>query len=98
MPVSVTLPVLVSVKFWVGPATTPRVVAAKVCAVGSSVALITAATPVPLSDTGEPATATLAVIGSVAGTEPAAVGLKTTVMVQVVPAAKVAPQVPPNRV
>jgi hypothetical protein len=53
------------------------------------------ATPVPVSETGEPVTPTLPVIVSVAFTVLAAVGEKTTLMVQVAPKAKVAVQVPP---
>ncbi len=49
----------------------------------------------PLSVTGEPVTVTLAVMVSVAGTAPTAVGENTTLIVQVAPAFRVAPQVPP---
>ncbi len=55
-------------------------------------------TPVPLSDTGEPATeALLPVMVNVPFTRPDVVGENTTLMVQVAPAARVAPQVPPDR-
>jgi hypothetical protein len=62
---------------------------------GVRVALMTAATPVPLRATGEPVIVTLPVIVSVALTSPVAVGENTTLIVQVAPAAKVAVQVPP---
>jgi hypothetical protein len=62
---------------------------------GARLALTTAATPVPLRPTGEPFTATFAVIVRVWFTVPAAVGEKTTLMVQFEPAARVVPQVPP---
>ena len=64
--------------------------------VGVSVAARTSATPVPLSATGEPVTATLAKMLSVPDTAPVAVGVNTTLMVQVAPAARVAVQVPPD--
>ena len=54
------------------------------------------ATPVPLSATGEPATATLARMVRVPLSAPAAVGENTTLMVQVAPAARVVVQVPPD--
>ena len=85
-----------SVKSWAGPAT-PRV-ALVVHVVGVSVALTSGVMPVPLSTTGEPVTVTLAVMGNVAFTKPSAFGENTTLMVQVPPAAKVVPQVPPDRV
>ena len=59
---------------------------------------VPAATPVPLRPTGEPETATLAVMVSVPDTGPAAVGENTTLMVHEAPAANesgMAPQVPP---
>src|ERR1700692_2799427 len=62
---------------------------------GVKVAVFTARTPVPLRLTGEPAPATLPVIAAVPGAAPNAVGENATVMVQVAPAAKVAPHVPP---
>ena len=52
-------------------------------------------TPVPLRAIGEPVMATLAPTVSVAFTNPLAVGENTTLMVQVAPAARVAPHVPP---
>src|SRR5271165_1195507 len=61
--------------------------------VGVRVAAIRSATPVPLSATGEPVTGTLAKIVNVPVTAPSAVGVNTTLMVQVAPAAKVAVQV-----
>src|SRR5271165_4134396 len=64
---------------------------------GVRVAALTSATPVPLSATGEPVTGTLAKMVSVPVTAPSAVGVNTTLMVQVAPAAKVAVQVPPDR-
>ena len=63
-----------------------------------SVALTTGATPVPFSVTGEPVTATLAAMVAVPGFAPGgATGEKTTGIVQVAPALRVAPQVPPDR-
>src|ERR1700688_3080424 len=64
---------------------------------GVRVALITGNTPVPLSATGEPVTFTLAKMVSVPFTAPVAVGVNTTLMVQVVPGFKVVVQVPPAR-
>ena len=63
---------------------------------GVRVAPNTAVTPFPVRVTGEPVTATFAVMVSVAFTVPIAVGVNLTLIVQV-PAAggKVAPQVPP---
>ena len=52
-------------------------------------------TPVPVSATGEPCTATLAVMASEPGAAPVAVGENCTLIVQVAPAAKVPPQPPP---
>jgi len=54
-----------------------------------------AAAPVPLSETGEPPTATLAAKVAVPVAAPTAVGVNTTLTVQLAPAAKVAVQVPP---
>ena len=55
------------------------------------------AIPVPLRATGDPVTGTLPAMVRVALTRPVAVGVKTTVMVQLDPAAKVVVQVPPDR-
>ncbi len=63
--------------------------------VGVNVAAITGVTPVPVKDTGAPVTVTLAVMVAVPVAAPVAVGANATVMVQLVPAARVAPQVPP---
>jgi hypothetical protein len=68
--VSRTLPVLVNVNAWIGslPQVAPgqlRVTVPKLCAAGVKVTVRTAATPVPLRVTGEPATATLAVMVTV---------------------------------
>ena len=52
----------------------------------------------PESDTGEPVTATFAVMVTEPVFAPVLVGENVTVIVQVVPAARVAPQVPPVRV
>src|SRR6516165_4710426 len=104
MPVSGTLPVLVSVNAWAGSraqAAIPRPVPGQLAAwtgahvAGVSEAAITGATPVPVSPTGEPVTATLARIVRVPVTVPRAVGVNTTLMVQVAPFARVAVQVPP---
>jgi hypothetical protein len=53
------------------------------------------ATPVPLSETGEPVIATLLVIVKVPFTKPSAVGRNLTLIVQVAPATNVPVQVPP---
>ena len=105
IPVRVTLPVLVRVNAWVGSrpqAITPKPVPGQfrvwrtVQLVGVRVALTTAATPVPLSATGEPVTGTLPVMVTVPFARPGgAVGENVTRMVQLAFAAKVAPQVPP---
>ena len=69
---------------------------AKVSEVGDTVTVRTAAMPVPLSDTGEPLTVTFAVMVTEPVDATAAVGEKTTLMVQVPGAGvSVAPQVPP---
>jgi len=64
---------------------------------GVKLALTVAATPVPLRATGEPLTVTLAVMVTVPVFAPAVVGENVTVIVQLAPAAKVVPQVPPAR-
>src|SRR5271169_2111423 len=64
---------------------------------GVRVAASTGVTPVPLSATGEPVTATLAKMVSVPDAAPVAVGVNTTLMVQVAPVARVVVQVPPDR-
>ena len=56
------------------------------------------ATPVPVSVTGEPVTATLPVIVTVPFAAPVAVGENTTLIVQLPPAPSVAVQLPPERV
>ena len=100
MPVSVTLPVLVNVNVWAGSKKQAKPGQLRVWLglqfAGVRLALTTGATPVPVRVTGEPVTATLAVIVA----EPVAgvvdVGVNVTVMVQV-PATgvRVAVQVPP---
>src|SRR6266404_4964610 len=79
----------------VPPVVQPRVVAGAVQDVGVRLADTTAAMPVPLSDTGEPLTLTLAVMVTVPVFAPVLVGVNVTLIVQVPPAANVAPQVPP---
>src|SRR5712671_5220422 len=108
IPVSVTLPVLVSMNAWQGPtvppmgrhrmpAPTPRV-AEGLQLVGASAALTTRATPVPERPTGEPVTGTLAVMVTDPVAAPSTVGEKDTVIVHVAAAGgRVAPQVPPAR-
>src|SRR5258708_25671566 len=101
MPVSVTLPVFLSTTACVGqepknPVVHPRI-ADVVSVVGVSVAAITGVIPVPLSPTGEPATATLAVMVTVPVFAPVVVGENAMVIVQVAPAFKAAKQVPPER-
>jgi hypothetical protein len=101
MPVKVTLPVLVRVNASTGSRAQPRAGVGQLRAwaglqfVGVRVALTTAATPVPVSVTGEPVIATLEVMVRVELTNPVAVGENTTLMVQLAPAASVAPHVPP---
>jgi len=74
------------------PAPTPGF-AEGVQVVGVRVALMMGATPVPLSVTGEPVTATVDVRVSEPPARPFAVGLNTTFMVQLAPAAKPAAKV-----
>jgi hypothetical protein len=57
--------------------------------------VIVGAVPVPVRATGEPTTGTFAVMVAVPVALPAAVGEKTTTMVQVDAGLRVAPQVPP---
>ena len=63
--------------------------------VGVRVAVLIAATPVPLNATGDPTTGKLPLIVRLPVAAPVAVGLNTTLMVQVAPLASVAAQVPP---
>jgi hypothetical protein len=63
---------------------------------GDTLAVRVAAAPVPLSETGDPGMATLEVIETVPAYDVTAVGVNTMLIVQVVPAAAVAPQVPPD--
>src|ERR1017187_2973569 len=107
MPVSVTVPVLWSVKIvdgsnvhWAIPTTpTPGQLLTwdTVHDGGVRLALITEAVPVPLRDTGEPATTKLPAMLAVpvTGVELTTVGVNTTLMEQFAPAASVVPQVPP---
>jgi hypothetical protein len=67
----------------------------KLSAAGDTLADCVTAAPVPLSETGDPVTLTLAVIVSVPAKEPAAVGVNTTLIVQVDAAFNVVPHVPP---
>jgi len=62
---------------------------------GETLAVRVTADPVPLSETGEPETVTLAAIESVPVKEPAVIGENTTLIVQVEAAFNVMPQVPP---
>jgi hypothetical protein len=64
---------------------------------GEIVLSVGAATPVPVSGTGEPETGALAVIVAVPFAPPVVVGRNATVIEQVAPAASVVPQVPPTR-
>jgi hypothetical protein len=64
---------------------------------GVAVAMYVAATPVPLSATGELVTGTLASIDTVPFADPAAVGVNTMLIVQLLLATRVPPQVPPER-
>ena len=63
---------------------------------GVTLALITEGAPVPLRDTGEPATTKLPVMLAVPLAGPSAVGVNTTLMEQFPPAPSVVPQVPPD--
>ena len=67
----------------------------KTSELGLTVAVCVATTPVPERATGEPVTATLAVMVTFPVEATAVAGEKTTLMVQVELAAKVAAQVPP---
>ena len=93
-PASATFPVLLTVSV-----SGAEVVAVnqlpKLSAPGDTPADCVVAAPVPLSETGDPVTLTLAVIVSVPVKGPAAVGVKTTLIVQVDAAFKVPPHVPP---
>src|SRR6202035_125440 len=64
---------------------------------GAKLALITGVAPVPVNVTGDPVTATLAVMVNVPFAGPTAVGGNVTVIVQVEGGANVAPQLPPAR-
>src|SRR5450631_1096920 len=98
MPVSGTLPVLVSVKTWVG--SLEQVVPGQLRVwdnvaggtghdVGVRVAVNTGAAPVPLRVTGEPATGKLPLMLAVPVAGPLAVGWNTTLIWQVPPAGSV---------
>src|ERR1700726_4075410 len=98
MPVRFTLPLLVSVKTWAGQPVPVHPVLGTVVAVhvaGVRPAATTGATPVPVSATGEPLTATLAAMVAVPVFAPVEVGENTMLIVQLTPAASVAVQVPP---
>lgn len=93
-PASAVLPVLVTVRLRI--AVVPVAKLPKANGLGLTVAE-RGATPVPVKATGELTTPTpAAVIVTVPVAGPVAVGVKTTLMVQEVLAARVAPQVPPN--
>jgi hypothetical protein len=62
---------------------------------GLTLAVNVCAMPLPLSITGEPVTGKAALTVSVPLSGPAAFGLNTTPIVQVLPAASAVPQVPP---
>jgi hypothetical protein len=96
-PAKATLPVLVTVRVR-ALLLVPTAQLPKANEFGVTVAVRTGAKPVPLSATGEPATATLARMVSVSLYDCAAVGANVTLMVQVPPAAKVVPQLPPPAV
>src|ERR1700730_9880912 len=93
-PAKATLPVLVTVRFR-ALLVVPIAQVPKANGLGATVAERSGATPVPLSATGDPVTATLARMVTVPLYDCAAVGANVTLMVQVAPAAKVVPQVPP---
>jgi hypothetical protein len=95
-PVKATLPVLVTVRVR-ALLVVPTAQLPKANGFGVTVAVRIAAVPVPVSVTGEPVTGTLAVMVSVPLYDCTAVGANVTLMVQVAPAAKVAPQFPPVR-
>jgi len=74
----------------------PSVVDGNVSEVGTTLTVNGGgATPVPLSETGDPVTGTLAVMVAVPVAAPGVVGENTTLIVQVAAAASVAVQVPP---
>ena len=93
-PASAVFPVLVTVRVFAALAT-PVGQTPKASELGLTVAVCVAAMPVPERETGEPVTATLAVMVTVPVEATAVVGEKTTPMVQVEFAASVAAQVPP---
>ena len=93
-PARATLPVLVTVKVCC-VLVVPVAQLPKASELGVTLKVRVAATPDPLSETGEPATATLAAKVAVPLADPVAVGVKTTLTVQLAPAAKVAAHVPP---
>jgi hypothetical protein len=93
-PARAVLPVLVIVSVS-GAEVVPVTQFPKLSVPGDTLAVLVDAEPVPLSETGEPVTVTLAATLSAPVNGPATVGEKTTLMVQVVAAANVAPQVPP---
>lgn len=71
----------------------PGPIVTKVSAAGEPESL----TPVPLRETGEPLTATLAVMVTLPATGPGAAGENTMLIVQLPPAVNVVPQEPPER-
>src|SRR4029077_2850477 len=95
-PAKATLPVLVTVTL-IGLLVVPVAQLPKANGLGATLADRTAATPVPVRLTGEPVTGTLAVIVTVPLAVVVFVGVNTTLMEQLAPAFKVAPQLPPDR-
>src|SRR5579864_6776174 len=96
IPVKGTVPVLVRVKTWIGPSVMPLVTVPKLRDAGLRLAVTTGTIPVPDSETGDPATPTLAVMFTAPVVAPVPVGSNTMLIVQVAPAARVVPHVPPD--
>jgi hypothetical protein len=93
-PASGELPVLVTVKVFAVLAT-PVGQTPNASGLGLTVAVRVTAVPVPVRETGEPVTVTLAEIVAVPIEATTVFGEKTTLMVQVEPADRAAAQVPP---
>lgn len=93
-PVNPVLPVLVTVTS-IGAEVDPVNQLPEASDAGDTLAVNAAAELVPVNETGEPVTVTLAAMLSVPVNDPAAVGANTTLIVQVDAAFNVPPHVPP---
>jgi hypothetical protein len=94
-PARAKVPVLVTVTVFT-TLVVPVAQVPKASGLGLTLALEVEAIPVPVRVTGEPVTATFAVMVAVPVAAPVAVGENTTAMVQVAAGASVAVQVPPD--